>query len=380
MESLKNKTINLLNLHSGLQRFSSNIFDVFGAVYLLQLGMSFTLVTLTWAGSCFLRALLRPFSLLLCERIGLRKTLIIGIILNSALCLFLLKVNGLNFWLFFYIFYIAICDIFYWLPYHAYYAKAGDECDRGKQVGVKHGLITFFRMLSPLIGAIFIVRFGFSFLYVAAALVMLGSVIPILFARDVSPGTPMKFKEALKTIDKHGFMMQIGDGILFMHTFVWTIVLFYLVGDYVTFGGLVTIELVSTMILFMVLGYMIDKGKGGRINHIGLIIVGVVILLRAFIIRTIPAIIISDVLIAFGLTFFTSSYEVGFYDLSKETANTLWFQFFGELGWDIGAFLALLLSVGLFMLGVPLRSVIAFSVIGLWIIYRALKGFYARKT
>ncbi len=374
----RNKTINLLNLHSGLQRFSNSILDVFGAVFLLSIGLSFPVVALTWAASHALRALIRPLAVLLAQKIGLKWALIVGTVIGSGLFLVLAKVTGIDGWLCFYIFYMALNDILYWLPYHSYYASAGDEQDRGTQIGVRLGLINILKIAAPLLGGLLITHLGFGALYVSAAIVMLVSAIPLFFARDVSPGQPIRWKEAFRLIDKRGLVMQIGDGIMNIHPFVWTIVLFYLLGDYAAFGGLMTFELLITTILFGVLGHFVDKGKGRKIMLSGMVIVATVIIARSFFVITVPQIIISNILVALGMTFYSMSYEVGLYNLAKRTPNTLWFNFFGELGWDIGAILSLSLSAGLYALGVPLRFVMLFALVGLFIIYQVLRRFYVQ--
>lgn len=374
----RNKTINLLNLHSGLQRFSNSILDVFGAVFLLSIGLSFPTVALTWAASHALRALIRPLAVLLAQKIGLKWALIVGTVIGSGLFLVLAKVTGIDGWLCFYIFYMALNDILYWLPYHSYYASAGDEHDRGVQLGVRLGIVNILKIAAPLLGGLLITHLGFWALYLSASIVMLVSAIPLFFARDVSPGKPIHWKEAFRLIDKRGLVMQIGDGIINIHPFVWTIVLFYLLGDYTAFGGLMTLELLITTILFGVLGHFVDKGKGRKIMLSGIIIVATVIIFRSFFVITVPQIIISNILVALGMTFYSMSYEVGLYNLAKRTPNTLWFNFFGELGWDIGAILSLSLSAGLFALGVPLRFVMLFALVGLFIIYQVLRRFYVQ--
>ena len=374
----RNGTINLLNLHTGLQRFSNNILDVFGAVFLLSIGLSFPMVALTWAASCVLRALIRPLSVLLAEKIGLKCALIVGTITGSGLFLVLSKVTGINEWLCFYIFYRALNDIFYWLPYHSYYAAAGDEQDRGKQLSIRLGLVNILKIVAPLLGGLLVNQLGFWALYVSATMVMLISAIPLFFARDASPGQTINWKEALSLIDKRGFVMKIGEGIVYMHSFVWTIVLFYLLDDYVAFGGLITLELLITTILFGILGSFVDKGGGRKIMLAGIIIVAAVIVMRSFLVTTVPQIIISNILVALGVTFYSMSFEVGFYNLAKRAQNTLWFNFFGELGWDIGAMLSLSLSAGLYATGVPLRFVMIFALVGLFIIYKVLSRFYVQ--
>ena len=377
---LSNKTVNLLNLHSGLQHFSSNIYDVFGAVYLLTQGLSFTVVSLAFAGGCLLRNLFRIFSLFLSEKIGLKRALIFGTILNSGLFLIISKVNGINSWLYFYIFYSVLCDITYWLPYHTYYSVAGDDEKRGKQIGAKLSLISLFKISAPLVGGIIITHLGFFALSITSILVSLLSIIPLLFTKDIIPNKSIDWKGALKIVGKKGFIMRMGDGILYIHTFIWTIVIFYIARNYVVFGGLVTFELFSTTLLFLLLGYFIDKGKGKIITYIGLISTGIVILLRALWITTIPGIILSDIVLAFGMAFYSSSFEVGFYNLAKQSTNALWFQFFSELGWDIGAMVCLALSAFLYAIGIPLQFILIISVAGLFINYGVLKKFYSQST
>lgn len=273
--ALKNRNIDLLDLHVGLHRFGANIIDVFGAVYLLGLGLSFSTVALAAAASCVIRMVLRPFSLLLSERIGLRKSLLIGTVVNAGLFLVLAGVSELNPWLFFYVFYSALCNITYWLSFHSYNAAAGDTDKRGRQMGLQLGLVTVARMVAPLVGGILIVHLGFLSLYVVATVVMLAAVGPLFFIEDVVPGRSMGWREAVRTVDKRGLVIQMGDGLLYMHGFVWTIVLFLIVGNYVVFGGLVAFELLATAFLFMVLGYFIDKGKGRVITYAGLVLLAV---------------------------------------------------------------------------------------------------------
>ncbi|MFA4942997.1 MAG: hypothetical protein WC564_05170 [Patescibacteria group bacterium] len=382
MESFfKNKTINLLNLHAGLHRFSNNIFDTFGAIYLIRLGLSFPVVALAWAGSCTIRFFLRPLSVMFSKKIGLRKALVFGVVVNSGIFFVLSQINGLNFWLYFYMLYLALSDITYWLPYHSYYAAAGDTNLRGKQVGMQLGFTSVMRMIAPLVGGILIATTSFSSLYIVATIVMLTSAFPLFFTKNISPGKDINWREALRSIDKRGLVMQAGDGILYMHGFIWTIVLFYLVENYVTFGGLVAFEIFITTILFLFLGYYIDKnnGNGRNFSKIGLGLIGIVIIVRAFLVYTVPEIIFSDIIIALAMTLYFLSFEVGFYNLAKKSTNTLWFHFFGECGWDIGAAIALSASAGLYTLGVSLRYIILFSIFGLLIIYKVLMKFYPSK-
>ena len=372
----KNKNINLLNLHTGLQRFSNSIFDVFGAIYLLQLGISFPVVALVWAASFVLRMFLRPLSLLMAQKIGLKRATIFGTIIGAGLFLVLAQVNGLTIWLYIFIVFLALYDITYWLPYHSYYAAVGNYKDRGKHVGVRGAFVTLFRAAAPIVGAVLISKFGFWSLYLVAMISMLVSVIPILFASDYRQDTSMNFKRALRSIDKRGFLIQIGDGIVYnAHGFMWIIVLFFLTKNIISFGWLIGFEVLLTAVLFLVLGDMIDKGKGRKILSIGIILFSLVILGRTFFVYTINAVIISQIAFAVAVVFYRSIFQTSFYNLAKKTKNTLWFNFFGEMGWDIGALIILVLSAVLVSLGLEIRYIMPFAIVGLFVIQKVLSSY-----
>ena len=94
MKYFSNKAVNLLNIHSGLRQFSVGIFDIFTAIYLLERGIDLSVVIFVMIGSYTFRLLLRPISLKVAERIGLKKAVILGSFIFSGLFLVISQVNG----------------------------------------------------------------------------------------------------------------------------------------------------------------------------------------------------------------------------------------------------------------------------------------------
>lgn len=374
---LHNKEIALINLHTALQRYSNKALDVFGAIYFLNLGIAFHIVTLVWAASFVLRFLLRPLSLKFSERFGLKTALIFGTTISSGIFLIFPFVDGVNIWLFVFAVGLAIFDIFYWLPYHAFYTVIGDENKRGLQIALRSGLVDGAQILAPLLGGIMAAKLGFWALYGSAMLVMLVSAIPIFFMKDHSPGVKMGLREAMGRIDKRGLIMQIGDGIHNnAHFFLWTIVLFLLTNDFINFGALITFELFVTVILSFILGHYIDAGKGRWIAHMGPIFLAVAVLARVFWVTTIPQIILLNFVSAIGITFLAMPYQVSINNLAKRTHNALWFHFFGEIGWDIGAAFVFTTAALLSVCGVELRDIMLLALSGLVIVDHVLKRYY----
>lgn len=381
MMKMRNRNISLLNLHAALQRYSNKTLDVFGGVYFYTHGVPFSVIALVWSASFLLRFLLRPLSIWLSDRIGLKKALILGTLASSGLFLVFNQVDGMNAWLGVFALYLAFYDILYWLPYHAYYAISGEEEHRGKQVALGVGLISIVQIVVPLAGALLATKFGFNYLYISAMICMVLSVIPVLFAKNISPGIKMSFKTALKEIDKRGLVMSIGNGIVNNgHDFIWMIVVFILAGSLVDFGGLITIQLLITAIVSYLVGHYMDKGKARWAARLGSLLLVAAIVSRSFWVTDASEIIFSSLVAALGGALLDMPYIVALYDFAHKSHNALWFHFFAEAGWDIGSFLVLVMAAALAALGVPLQHLMLLALPGLLIIDHVLKSRGAVKS
>jgi len=377
MGYLKNKQVNLLNFHGSLVRFASSVIGIFGIVYLLKQGIPIHIILFLWSLIFILRSAVRPLSLKLQKRIGLKKGVIIGTLFYAGVFPVLSQVDGIGIWLFLFIVYYSIADTLYWLPYHSYYAAMGEEEHRGKHIGVREALSTIFTSIAPLAGGLLIVNFGFTATYFAAAVIMFLASIPVFFTKDRSPGEEMTFKKAYKDLDRRGFWLLLGDSILYnSHGFLWPVVLFLIVGNFVVMGGLLTLEMILTASLFLLLGHFIDKGKGKKILNIASILFVIVVAGRSFYVYDIKTILVFEVLAAFMLCFYVSSLFTVFYNLSKKSHNTLWFHFFGEIGWDVGAFFALASASLWTFLGFELRYFLPLSFLGLFIVRRVINSYF----
>ena len=380
MSYLKNKQVNLLNLHGSLVRFATSVIGIFGIIYFLKQGIPIYIALSLWSLIFILRSIVRPLSLKLQKRIGLKKGVIIGTLFYAGLFPVLSQVDGIGIWLLIFIVYDSIADTLYWLPYHSYYATMGEEENRGKHIGVREALSTIFTSIAPLAGGLLIVNFGFTTTYLATAIIMLLASIPLFFTKDRSPGEEMTFKKAYKHLDRRGFWLLLGDSILYYsHGFLWPVVLFLIVGNFVVMGGILTFEMILTASLFILLGHFIDKGNGKRILNIASVLFVIVVLGRSLYVYDIKTILVFEILAAFMLCFYSSSLNTAFYNLSKKSHNTLWFHFFGEFGWDVGGFFALA-SAGMWtFLGFELRYFLPLSFLGILIVRKVLSSYFMKK-
>ena len=377
MGYLKNKQINLLNLHTGLYRFANSIFYIFGTVYFLKQGIPLHIALLIWSFTFIIRMTIRPFALILQETIGLKKSVILGTLFFPGVFIFLSQINGINIWFFLFPIYFAIADSLYWLPYHAYYAAMGDLEHRGKHIGTREALITVLTSIAPVLNGFLIKNIGFWLVYIIAPIVMISAILPLLFANDCSPGEKMTYKKAFKKIDRKGFWLLLGDSIAYnANQFLWPIVLFLLFGNFVILGGLMSLEMFLVAILFLLLGHFIDNGKGIKIVWSAFILFIIVVLGRSFYVNDIKSILIFEVIAALMLCTYSSSLNTAFYNLAKKSHNTLWFHYFAEFGWDIGAFISLTLASLWVYLGFELRYIMPLSLVGILIVRGVLRNYF----
>jgi MFS family permease len=377
MSYLSNRAVNIVNLHFFFRRLSYGVGEIFGILFLIEAGIKIEIALLIWAGNFLIRLFVRPFAFKLQQKIGLKNSVIFGAVWFTGLYPLMLQIDGLNLWVPVFMFYFALADVFYWLPYHAYFARIGDSEHRGKQLGVREIGTLIAGSLGPALGGFLIENHGFGAAFYTASGATLIAALIMLRTPEVSPGQPMGWRTAWHEIDKTGLLLYMGDSFGYnLHNFCWNIVLFFLLGNYQTFGLLLALAVGFQAIGTLLLGRAIDRGRGATIMLIGCVLVACVAAGRAFFGWEIPTIIALDALAAIAFTFYAPAFNTAVYNSSKNSHNSHWFQFFAETGWDFGSIAALATAGTLVALGVELRNVLFISLLGLGLVFLLLRRFY----
>ncbi len=374
----RNRAVNLINIHAAIKRFAIGVAEIFTAIYLYQLGLPLYQVFLVWISLFLIRAMIRPVGLWLAQKRGLRKSVLFGAVFFMGYYLLLGQVSGLDWWLALFIFYAAWADVFYWLPFHAYYAALGDHEDRGKQLGVRESLIGIASTAGPLIGGILINTLGFYAAFYTASILTLISTIPVYFAPEVKFGKEISFKKAWK--ERAGFWLYVGDGWLYnAHIFTWNIILFILLGNAATLGGLLSLAAFLQILAFLLLGNGIDNGSGKKIYRIGIILMILTIFGRAFLVETVTEVIFFDLIYALATCFYTPAVSTALYNSAKKSKNVLWFHFFAETGWDVGSTIALTFAALVTFLQFDPHWVLVFA-LGSFVVLNGVLGRYYQES
>jgi hypothetical protein len=376
MAYLKNGSVNLLNLHYALRALAMNGAGVFSAVYLLKVGVPEAGVFASlglWLGARFL---FRPAILLVAPRLGLRRLVAFGSIFGVLPYVLLPQIHGVDAALLAFCLLGAISDSFYWTCYHAYYAALGDTEHRGKQIGAREALAALIGIIGPLLVGWTLVTWGPHVAFGAAAVVQGLSALPFFWTPDVpvKVEAPNAFRSALPTT-----LMFATDGwITSSSGYVWQVALFLTLGEsFTAFGGAVALAGLVGAISGLVLGNIIDTGRGTRAVWLTYGSLGALILLRAVSVDVVALAVFANALGALISCLYVPTLMTAVYNQAKRSPCPLRFHVATEGGWDIGGASGCVTAATLSVLGAPLSTIILLALAGVALGHFLLQRYYA---
>jgi hypothetical protein len=376
MAFFHNRTINLLNLHYVIGAVAIGGGGAFFSVYLLKAGISVPGVLLSLAIIFGLRLAIRSFLLLLAVRIGLRWLVILGAILMAASYPFLAYVHGVGWGLVWLVLVSSTADTVYWPSYHAYFAALGDEDHRGQQLGIREAVTAMLGIVSPLAAGWLLVSFGPRAAFFATAAVQLLSAIPLFWTPDipVARHAPGAFRAAFS-----GMTLFVGDGWVAAGYFVvWQIALFLTLDQsYLAYGGALAIAALVGAVGGLVLGRLIDAGKGARAVWYSVGLLTLVIVMRASVQRYPVFAITANALGALVACLYVPTLMTAVYNQAKRSPCVMRFHIAAEGGWDIGVTTGLGFAALVTWYGGPLSLTILMSLIGAATVAVLLLRYYA---
>lgn len=376
MAFFHNRTVNLLNLHYWIASLAMSGGGAFFAVYLLKAGISVPGVLLSLAAMFLLRLVIRTGLLSIAIRTGLRWLLVIGSVLMGLSYPFLAEVQGVGSGLLLLVLVSAIADTVYWPTYHAYFAALGDEDHRGQQLGLREAMNAALGIVSPLVAGWLLVTRGPLVAFIATGIVQALSAIPLFWTPDVAVArhAPGAFSAVLPSA-----AIFIGDGLSTGgYVIAWQIALFVSLGqDYMAYGGALAVAALVGAVGGLVLGRMIDAGNGSRALTVSIGLTVVVVLMRASV-QEYPALAITaNALGALVTCLYMPTMMTAVYNRAKRSPCVMRFHIAAEGGWDIGMALGLCLGALIVWLGYSLSYVILTALIGVAIVFVALRQYYA---
>jgi MFS transporter, DHA1 family, inner membrane transport protein len=376
MAFFRNRTVNLLNLHSGIHAIALSGGTAFFAIYLLKCNISVPGVCLVLALILLGRFIVRPFVIRVAVQSGLKPLIVAGTLLSALQYPLLAEVHGAGAALAALIAVSAVGEMIYWTTYHAYFAALGDNEFRGQQIGVREAIVAVVGIASPLATGWMLVVFGPRVAFGTTSLITALSAVPFLWVPDVEVARhpPRALRAALP-----GMLLFVADGwIAAGYWLVWQIALFISLGEsFLAYGGALAFAALVGAVGGMTLGRHIDAGHGKRAVWYALGTLALIVLLRAVATGNATVAILANALGALEAGLYTPTLMTAVYTLAKRSPCTLRFHVATEGGWDVGGAGGLLAAALAIRCGLPLSVSILFSLIGVAAIALMLRRYYA---
>jgi MFS transporter, DHA1 family, inner membrane transport protein len=377
MAFLRNRNVNLINLHYGIQALAMGMGGVFFVIFLLRAGLSVPAALCTMTAILMGRFAMRPSVLIFAKRWGLKPAFVFGTVCLALQYPMLAEVHGLGWAL------LALClvaslgDTFYWSSYHAYFASVGDSEHRGHQVGAREALAAVAGIVAPLVGAWMLVGFGPRIAFAVVGIVQACAALPLLGTPNVAVlrTAPGAFRAA-----REGILIFAADGwSAAMSVVVWQIALFLTLREsYSAYGGAMALAALVGAAGGMLLGRNIDAGHGRRAVLIAYAVIAVNVLLRAASLGTPWLAVTANALGALSVCLQTPTMMTAVYNLAKASPCALRFHIAAEGGWDTGCAAGCLTAAALAASGISLAVALLLSLCGTAASVFLLRRYYAR--
>jgi hypothetical protein len=376
MAFLRNRTVNLINLHYGIQALAMGMGGVFYVIFLLRAGLSVSLVLCTMTLVLLGRFCMRPLVLIVAKRWGLKPALVFGTMALAAQYPMLSQVQGLGATLVALILLSSLGDTFYWSTYHAYFASLGDNEHRGHQISAREALAAVVGIVAPLLGAWAIVTLGPGIAFASVGVVQALAALPLLGTPNVKvvPTAPGVFRAALP-----GIYLFMADGwFAAIFAFVWQMALFRALGEsYQAYGGAMALAALVGAVSGLFLGRHIDAGHGKRAATFAYATAALILALRATSLGTPWLAIGANALGSLAICLQVPAMMTAVYNLAKASPCALRFHIATEGGWDTGCAACCLTAAALAAYGAPLSVLIALGFPGLAASTVLLRRYYS---
>lgn len=363
MAFLRNRSVNWINLHSGIQALAQGMGGVFVLVFLLRAGVSIPASLCAMAGILAARFAVRPAVLGLAKRWGLKPLVVFGDLVMAAEYPLLAEVRGVDESLLVYCLVSALGNAFYWTSYHACFALLGDSEHRGHQISAGVALSTVVGIVAPLAGAWSLLALGPRPAFAAVGLIQALAAIPLLATPNLR--IPPEAAGALRA-SLPGVGLFMADGwFAATYVLVWQIALYLSLGASLSaYGGAMALAALVGAVSGLLLGRHIDAGHGRRAVVIALSVVAATLTLRALSLDTPWLAVSANALGALASCLLVPAQMTPVYNLAKESPCALRFHIAAEGGWDVGGIAGCLAAAALIAWGAPLAAVIPLGFLG----------------
>lgn len=356
-----------------LRRMAVEFLGLFSPLYVFGLaqkgGGSFKFSVLAVIGYILLIYLFKLLTMPLAEnasfKFGYRRTLVISMVPFFLFVGLLALSQNYPFLIILVAIFWGIHASFFWFGFHGLFVKRADQDHFGQQTGLCQSLYISIGVVTPIIGGLVILNFGYPALFLLSGAIFTLAMMVILLSQEIKPQRDARISKVLRLFKKHKrpFAAYFGWGLeSALYGAIWPVFLFLLVGEILSFGGIISAAVLMAAIITYIVGVIVDRAGIKDMISFGSVISFLSWIARA-IVRT-PLLIVgvdgfyrlAEQMIHIPLN--VLSYQKA---ISGGTGRALYFR---EISLCVGSIIGLTIAILIVFLGLPLWSVFLLASLG----------------
>jgi len=268
---LINRELSELYATMAIKGFALSLIGIFIPIFLLERGFSITEVGSFYIIQSAFMIIFSLFAAKFIERYGVKHSIFASI---PLLILFYYLLDGVNVGdkLFYVLPLItALSSSFFWIAFHIDFSKFSRNKHRGEELGFLESLLVFLGMLAPFLGGLILTFYNFKILFMITIILIIISVIPLLFSKEVHEIKKFSFRDMVKMRRNKMFSVFFVSGFTDMAaSLLWPIFIFKIVYSFVSLGALISIGDVFLGVFLLLVGRLTDTGRRNRIFKSGI--------------------------------------------------------------------------------------------------------------
>jgi MFS family permease len=257
-----------LYLSAGIVNFAVAMVAIFEPIYLYSRGFSLSQVLYFYLVIYSVYFFTIPLGAKFARRFGYEKAILLGTPFLALYYISLYLIASDVLFIGLAIFAFAASKTFYWPGFHADFARFGKGKERGREVSNIIIVVSMVAVAGPFVGGLIISIWGFNILFTIATILILSSNLPLLSTPEKFKPTPFSYKESFTTLfakgNRRNFFGFIGYGEEFLGMVIWPIFIFIIVKDFLSIGSLVALSTLTTTLVVLFVGRMVDSGNSQR--------------------------------------------------------------------------------------------------------------------
>jgi len=258
-----NRELNELYISVAIKSFALSMISIFIPIFLLNLNYSLTSVLIFYAIINATHALFVIPAAKISSVYGFKHAIFYSIPILIIFYLGMFTLEQFHWPLYLLAIIFGIKNALYWIGYHIDFSIFSDRKERGQEIGVAKIITSVFHVLGPIIGGLILVFLGFQTLFAVVSVLLIASIIPLFFSKDIHRTVPISIKEIFKGQKIKDALAFMGHGIESgVSSVIWPIFIFFtILNNFALLGIVSSLSILFSLFFVFIIGIFSDTHR-----------------------------------------------------------------------------------------------------------------------